>query len=476
MPDETSAYSNTERAQVAELLARVPRMTRERVQRLTDELQQEHGVVIERPETAQELAYFLSRSSHGLTPLRDLVRSRTDYFDDNIASRNLLFYLDSLCGEQPEHASETPEILRRIIEVCTIRDTREDITFDRLLARVAYFTTLERFDKERFVIEPSTTVGEIVKDLVDLLAGEIAARAVLDFLSRLAHVSQPKESAILRDVLNQLVDELPLYRRELQKVDRQVRIWQASIHRRVHVLVRVEREMDSDPDESARDQAFTVTTWRYSDDRMSWWAPPAHPRERSAVLYKPETATGAGLAAHIRSRLPRNGDARTVVELMADDDTLMSSVVEAAIDDLGRTFAVVLRPMAASAETATWFANWRTVMEETDFETANFSAADQRFDEPVSCAALVVNNDGASARLPSTLLAANVPIAAWTQRGGVIEVDTKSCRHATFDTPELFHEDRRAGRLPTDAVLMWHNPHWFPFGRRLKWRPEGTAA
>lgn len=467
MSHDGHAYEAEELAEVARLLANVPGMNGDRARRVAEELRHLFQVEIREPDSAQDLVFLLGACRQGLLPLLKLIGMRADWFPDHPATRAIEEHLLGLCGQSREN-DETAVILRRIREVRESLDG--DASLDRYHAREAFFTTLDVNLLAR--LSPTEarqpeTIREIVEHLLANLVGEIAAAIVLEFLTRLSILCDREAGAPLMETVRQLSHGLPTYEQQQLEIDERLRLWKATQRRRTHLLARIERDMDSDPDDAATDQTFTVTLWKYTDDRFGWMPPPLG-THRSSRKEKPTTATGSDLAARIRTKLRRDADRRTVVELMVDDATLVTTIIDAVINDLCRDFAVVIRPMNPSAENRRWFANWQTVLRVTDFGAVLYDGA--RFDEPPTTSALVINSYGEPTKLPEALLSADVPIAAWKQHGGTIDAGPQSCVRASFDTPELFQNDRREGRLPDDAVLMWHNPHWFPNGPALQWR------
>lgn len=471
MFDEPPAFTNVEMSKAAELLAKVPRLG-SRIRRFADELSQAFPALqILPPDSPQDLSFALGRSSQGFEPLLEIIPLRPDFFPDVPATRSLLFYLGVLCRRPPADIGETPKIIRRIREAQENLEYRQPL--DRYMIRQAFLTTLDRRQSgDRRVAETSLpeTVAEVIDDLIDLDGPEFAVLNVLDFLGRLAKLCAPGDAAVtaaLRSCLAGLVDGLGTYERELAEIDKRMDLWQASALRRIHLLVRVELEMDCDPEDAVDDQGFTVTIWQYTDDQYGYRQPP-YERERGSHKKDASPVGGPDLISAIRTKFPRAANDRTVVELMVDDAVLGSAAMNGVIDSLSQDYLVVIRPRAASTDLRRWFANWQAVLQETDFGAAVYDGAG--FDEPPTSSALVVDARRPPAQLPGALLAAGVPIAAWKRGGGAIEEDAVSCVRAKFDTPELFQHDRRNGQLPKDAVLMWHNPHWFPDGPALQWR------
>ncbi|MEV6599746.1 hypothetical protein AB0M36_23230 [Actinoplanes sp. NPDC051346] len=469
MPDETPRHSYEQRAYAGQLLSRVSGMDRDRVRAIAQDLTELYSDLrFDAPNTPEELTLRLGAGRRGLDPLRDLIGMREDYFPNNSATRDLIEYLQMLCGAAPTIGG-TPVILRRIREAQTRPGGGTGM--DSLwLIREAFFATLDKWFSGGHPISqepPPDRFPAVIDYLLRHGSEELGIKMVLEFIARLASLSGAEEAEALRECLGRLVAGLPAYEAELSELEQLMKLYTIDALRRTHVLVRVERDIDCDPEDPVADQLLTVTIWSYKDDRHGN-EPPPHPRGRLSEPRCTRTISGAALAAEVRAQMPRAADDRTVVELMADDTTFASGVLDDVIAELGGEFAVVVRPRAASAVHATWFANWQSVLKETDFVPAVYD--DAAFAPAPTCSALVVATHRRPKRISEALLGVNVPIAAWRRHGGAIDDEAESCVRASFATPELFQRDRRDDLLPPDAVLMWHNPHWFPDGRTLRWR------
>ncbi|MEV6599745.1 caspase family protein [Actinoplanes sp. NPDC051346] len=86
--------------EIADLLARVPRMTDpDRIRRVAVELEMlQPGLRLGTAESPEDLVWALHRASAGLRPLLELIRVRADYFPDFPQTRSLRLTLEAHCA------------------------------------------------------------------------------------------------------------------------------------------------------------------------------------------------------------------------------------------------------------------------------------------------------------------------------------------------------------------------------------------